>query len=81
MFEFLTGWEFWVGGALFSALSMWPAWKLGFEAGRMDMLFRTEIMKDGEWVPAKSFDPKTRESPKGKTMLSNVWQLWIDKRG
>ncbi len=65
MFEFLSGFEFWVGGALFSALSMWPAYKLGFEAGKMDMLSRTEIIEDGEWVPAKGLDPKSGESSKG----------------
>ncbi len=65
MFEFLRGWEFWVGGVLFSILSMWPAWKLGFEAGRMDMLFRTEIIEDGEWVPAEGLDPETWKSFKG----------------
>lgn len=65
MLEFVSSWEFWAGGALFSSLSMWPAYKFGFEAGKMDMLFRTEMIKDGEWIPAKDFDPKNGKSSEG----------------
>ncbi len=81
MLEFLTGWEFWVGGAVFGCLMGYPAWKLGYAAGRIDEHEATEIMQDGEWIPAASLDPQARKGATRQTVLYNVRQFWTDKRG
>lgn len=67
MFEFLSTWGFWLGGALFSSLSAWPAYCLGRAAGKMDAFFDTEMMKDGRWVSAEEWNEAVdTETRKGK---------------
>jgi hypothetical protein len=59
MFEFLSGWEFWVGGFLGFALTGWPIWKTAYSWGWTDALDNMEFWDDGKWT--KAVDPESRK--------------------